>query len=76
MNGAVLGAEVETPGCVFKVTFRALEAGRTFVVIRYSDIRDGTNNGISHNTRDGVVIITPEISTEQESWGRIKSIYR
>jgi len=76
INGAVLGTEVQTPGCLFYATFKALKAGRTYVRIEYSDIRDGSNDKITHITADGVVIITPEISVEESSWGGIKSKFK
>ncbi len=76
VNGAILGAVVQTPGYLFTVTFKALKAGKTYLEIVESDLRDDSNNQISHGIDGGVVVITEEIAVEEASWGYIKSQYK
>jgi hypothetical protein len=76
INGAVLGAVVQSPGIIFTATFRALAAGQTEVVIGESDLRDDENAQLSHTTEEGIVQITSVIDTEEYSWGAIKARFR
>ncbi len=76
INGAVLGAAVQTPGDLFRVTFKALQAGQTNVFIEESELRDDNNLAISHSVEGGLVIITPEIDVEESSWGKLKNNFR
>jgi len=76
INGAILGAVVKTPGDIISVELKALKAGTTTMEITYSDIRDEENMEIGHDTEGAVIIITPEVDTEEASWGVLKSKYR
>ncbi len=75
VSGAILGAEIQTPGDLFYISFKALKSGTTNIGITYSDLRDGSNNGIGHNVKGGEVVITPEIESENASWGTLKYNY-
>lgn len=76
INGAVLGATVQTPGDLFRVTFKALEVGKTYVMIKESELRDDYNLEIAHSVEGGLVLITPVIDVEETSWGRLKNDFR
>lgn len=76
VNGAVLGEVIQTPGCIFSVTFRALKSGVTLIMIKESDLRDDSNAQIPHSDEGGLVIIAPEVGLEECSWGKVKNIFR
>ncbi|MDZ7860933.1 MAG: cohesin domain-containing protein [Candidatus Krumholzibacteriota bacterium] len=75
VSGAILGAEIETPGDLLSISFKALKSGTTNIGITYSDLRDGNNDGIGHDAKGGEVSIITEIGAENTSWGRLKSSY-
>jgi len=76
VNGAVLGAVVQTPGCIFTVNFKALDKGSTSLNIEESDLRDDENTQIQHSGEGATVIIFPEIDAEKSSWGKVKSVFK
>jgi len=75
VNGAVLGTTVDGPGVLYTLTFKAIEVGTTPITVTYSDLRTGTNAGISHATQSATVIVDKTIPVEQTTWGRLKHLY-
>ena len=57
-------------------SFKALQEGQTSVQIEESDLRDDKNAQIPHADEGAVLFIMPEISVEESSWGRLKSIFK
>jgi len=79
VSGAVLGGgTMDGPGELVTLTFKAKTHGvvrTTDIVVAYSELRDGLNGPIDHETRDGFVAVEPTVSVEQSTWGAIKSRY-
>jgi len=75
VNGAVLGTTVDGPGILYTLKFKAIEVGTTPITVTYSDLRTGTNAGISHTTQSATVIVDKTIPVEQTTWGRLKHLY-
>jgi hypothetical protein len=62
VNGAILEATVDGPGELLTMVFRARTHGvlrTTTVRIAHSELRDGTNHPIAHETVDGFVTVVP-----------------
>jgi len=57
--GSILGETVDGPGALFTITFRAIRTGTTTIGVRRSDLRNGTNESLSHVVEDAIVFIEP-----------------
>ena len=75
VNGAVLGTTVDGPGVLYTLKFKAIAVGTTPVAIVYSDLRTGTNAGITHIKQSATVIVDDTIPVQQTTWGRLKHLY-
>jgi hypothetical protein len=76
VSGAILGAEVETPGYLFIVIFKGINAGKSYIDIEYSELRDDSNTSIPHSVERGVIVVVEAVPTKILSWGRLKAQYK
>ena len=69
VNGAVLDATMDGPGELVTFTYKAKTHGvvsTTDVLIAYSQLRDGVNQPIGHETRVGFVAVEPMTGIEAQ----------
>jgi len=77
VNGSILGTTVDGPGVLFTIFLQALSPGIAWLDFTYSELRNGVNESIDHESDKRARIIVHEaIAVDDSSWGAIKSIYR
>ncbi len=77
VNGSVLGTTVDGPGILFTIFLQALQPGTAWLDFTYSDLRNGVNVSLAHDSDKRARIMVHEaIAVDESSWGAIKSIYR
>jgi len=76
INGALLGHDVDGPGVLAELRFKALAIGFTPIHFVSVDLRDLDNNPITVTPIDGQVTIEPGSPVESVSWSRVKELFR
>ena len=77
VNGSVLGTTVDGPGVLFTIYLEALQPGTAWLDFSYSDLRNGLNESLAHNSdRRAKITVDNAIATEETTWGAIKAICR
>jgi len=77
VNGSVLGTVVDGPGTLFTIYLEAIQPGTAWLDFTYSELRDGLNRSITHDTDCRARIVVLEaIAVDESSWGAIKAVRR
>lgn len=77
VNGSVLGTTVDGPGILFTIYFQALSPGTAWLDFTYSDLRNGVNESLAHNSdKRAKITVLEAIGVDESSWGAIKAICR
>jgi len=76
INGALLGHDVDGPGVLAQLRFKALAIGVTPIHFDSVDLRDLDNNPITVTPVDGQVTIEPGTPVESVTWSRVKALFR
>ena len=75
INGALLGHDVDGPGVLAELRFKALAIGVTPIHFESVDLRDLDNNRITVTPVDGQVTIEPGTPVEPTSWSMVKALF-
>ncbi len=80
VNGSVLGTVVDGPGILFTIHIKALfplQPGEAWLDFSYSELRNGVNESLTHDStgRARIEVMEP-IAVAETSWGAIKAVYR
>ena len=81
VSGSVLGTVIDGPGILFTIYIQALypplQPGIAWLDFSYSELRNGVNENLAHDSveRARIVVVEP-IAIEETTWGAIKNMHR
>ncbi len=77
VNGSVLGTTVDGPGILFTIFLQAMQPGTAWLDFTYSDLRNGRNVSLAHESdKRARIIVDQAIAVDGSSWGAIKNMHR
>ncbi len=80
VNGSVLGTVVDGPGILFTIYIQALvplQPGVAWLDFSYSELRNGVNESLPHDSVARARLEVMEaIAIEESTWGAVKAVHR
>lgn len=77
VNGSILGTVVDGPGVLFTIYLQALQPGTAWLDFTYSELRNGVNQSLVHDSdKRARIVVLEAIGVDESSWGAIKAVCR